>query len=93
LAREAAGDDIDGNSIGSESCAGKGANIVIAGDSGPMARQNAAGEWFDFAEGDGFKPARPFKAKRESADAAEKVQDAKFHARSCICSSARTVAS
>jgi hypothetical protein len=68
LAREAPGDDVNGNSIGSESCAGKGANIVIAGDSGPMARQNAAGEWFDFAKRYGGKPARPFKAEGEPAN-------------------------
>ena len=81
LAREAPGDDIDGNSIGSESCAGKGANIVIAGDSGPMFRQNAAGEGFDFAKGYGFKAARPLKAKAEAADAGKQVKDAQLHSR------------
>ena len=44
-----------------------------------MLRQDAAGEWFNFAEGDGFKSARAFKAKAEAADPAEKVQDAQCH--------------
>lgn len=44
-----------------------------------MFRQNAAGEWFNFAEGDGFKPACPLKAKAKAADAAEQVKDAQLH--------------
>ena len=43
-----------------------------------MFRQHAAGERFDFAEGDSFKAARAFKAKAEAADAAEQVKDAKL---------------
>lgn len=44
-----------------------------------MFRQNAAGEGFDFAEGNRFKATRPLKAKAESADAAEKVKDTQHH--------------
>ncbi len=40
--------------------------------------QYAAGEKCDLAEGDRLKSARPFKAKAESADPAEKVQDAQL---------------
>ena len=43
-----------------------------------MLRQHAAGEWFDFAEGDSFKSARAFKPEGEAADAAEQVKDAKL---------------
>jgi hypothetical protein len=40
-----------------------------------MFRQYAAWEQFNLAKRDGFKPARPFKAK---AKAAEQIQDAKL---------------
>ena len=44
-----------------------------------MLRQNAAGEGFDFAEGDGFKATCLLKAKAEAADAAEQVKDTQRH--------------
>jgi hypothetical protein len=37
----------------------------------PVFRQDFALEWFNLAECDGFKSARPFKAKRKATDAAE----------------------
>ena len=43
-----------------------------------MLRQDAAGKIFDFAKRDGFKPTRALKAEAESADAAEKVEDAQL---------------
>jgi hypothetical protein len=39
-------------------------------------RQNLAWEWFNFAEGDGFKPACAFQPKAEAAYAGEKIEDA-----------------
>ena len=44
-----------------------------------MLPQNLAAEWIDLAEGDSLEPARPFKAKGETADAAEQVQKAIGH--------------
>jgi hypothetical protein len=55
LAGEPATDNIDGNSIGSKSFAGKLSHIGVAGDTRPMLGEDAAGEVFDFAECDGFK--------------------------------------
>lgn len=74
LAREPAADDIDGNSIGSKSFAGKLAHVAVAGDIGPVLGEDAAGEVFDFAEGNGFKAASPFQSEGKSTDAAEQVQ-------------------
>ena len=44
-----------------------------------MFRQNAAGEGFNFAEGNSFKAARSLKAKAEAADAAKKVKYTQRH--------------
>jgi len=44
-----------------------------------MLRQNAAGEGFNFAEGDCFKATCPLKAKAKAANAAEQVKDTQLH--------------
>jgi hypothetical protein len=71
LTWEPAANDVNGNSIGSKPVGGKGSNVVIAGDLGPVLRKHATGEGFNFAEGNGFKAARALKAKAETAYAAE----------------------
>lgn len=43
-----------------------------------MLGEDFAGELFDFAEGDGFKPARSFEAKAKSSYASKKVQGAQL---------------
>ena len=68
LAWEAACDDINGNSIGSKSFTGEGANIVITGDFWPVLGEDAAGEVFDFAECGCFKAACSFEAKAKSSN-------------------------
>jgi hypothetical protein len=79
LAWESSGDDINaGNSIGSKSLCGKGADIVITGDIGPVLGEDFARERFDFAEGDGLETACSFKAKAKPSDAREKIEDAKL---------------
>jgi hypothetical protein len=45
----------------------------------PMLPQHLAGEFFDFAKGDGLKPARALKAKAEPAYTAEQVENAQHH--------------
>jgi hypothetical protein len=45
----------------------------------PVLPQDSAGKRFVFTEGDGLKSARPFKAKAETAYAAEQVQNAQLH--------------
>jgi hypothetical protein len=73
LTRETAADEVDAfDSIGSKSLGGKGSNVVIARDLGPVFRQNGAGKGFDLAEGNRLHPS-PFKAQRKSAYAAEQV--------------------
>jgi hypothetical protein len=80
LTWEPAADDIDGNSIGSKSLCGKGADIIVTGDIGPVLGEDFARERFDFAEGNGFKSACSFKAKAKPSDAREKIEDAElFH--------------
>ena len=78
LAREAAADDIDGNSIGSKSLGCEGANVVINGNLRPVFRQHTAGERLDLAKRDRLETARPFKAEREPADTAEQVEHTQF---------------
>lgn len=68
LTREPAADDVNGNSIGSKPLCGEGSNVVITGHLWPVLRKHATGKGFDFAEGDGFKAARAFKAEAKSAD-------------------------
>jgi hypothetical protein len=74
LAWEAARDDINGNSIPSKNVGCEGSNIFIARHLWPVFRQYFAGEWFNFAESDGFKSACAFKAKRESRRCPRKDQ-------------------
>jgi hypothetical protein len=79
LAWKTSSDDINsGNSIGSKSLCGKGADIVVAGDIGPVFGEDFARERFDFAEGDGLETACSFKAKAKPSDAREKIEDAEF---------------
>jgi hypothetical protein len=59
LAGEAAADDVNGNSICGETFGGEFSDIGIAGHPGPVLRQDAPGEWVDFAEGDGSEAAGP----------------------------------
>jgi len=44
----------------------------------PVLRQDSAGKWLVFAEGDCFKAACPLKAKTKASDAAKQVQDAQL---------------
>jgi hypothetical protein len=76
LTGESPADRIDGNSIGSKPLGGKGSDVIVAGDLGPMLRQHAPTEGFDLAKGDGLESARPFQAQAEAANAGKEVQDA-----------------
>jgi hypothetical protein len=85
LAREPAADDIDGNSIGSKSFAGKGADIIVAGDVRPVLCEDFAGELFDFAERDCFKAivcgtfqCGALQPKGEAANSAEQIEEAQL---------------
>lgn len=89
LAGKTATDDVDGNSIGSKSCCGKGADVIVAGDVWPVLGKDFARERFDFAESDGFKSACSFKAKAKSPYAAEKVEHAQLLARFWRCNRLR----
>lgn len=85
LAGETAADNVNGNSTGSKSFAGKLAHVAVAGHVGPVLGEDFAGVFFDFAERDGFEAivCSPFKmgalqAEAEAADAAEKIKDAQL---------------
>jgi hypothetical protein len=84
LAGKPTSDNVNGNSIGSKSFCGKGADIIVAGDVRPVLGEDFARERFDFAERDGFKAgvfsviSCPFKAKREAAYPAKKIEDAQL---------------
>jgi hypothetical protein len=71
LARETPANAINGNSIGSKSLCGEFSHVRVAGNIRPVLGEDATGELFDFAEGDGFEAARSFEAKAESSYAAE----------------------
>jgi hypothetical protein len=62
LTRKSAADDIHLNTVCAELGGGKSFNVMIAGDLGPVLRQNAAAEGFDLAERDRLKTARALKA-------------------------------
>gem|GEM_PF-5769231 len=51
---------------------------MVDGNLGPVFLKDAAGVFLDFAEGDGLKPARAFKAEAEAADTAEQVEHAEL---------------
>jgi hypothetical protein len=72
LARPASADDIDGNSVSSKSSGVKGAHIVIDRNIRPVAPQNAAGVFFDFAKGGDAHPG-PLKAQGVSAYPAKQI--------------------
>jgi hypothetical protein len=61
LAREAARDDINGNSVPSKNVACEFGNVFIARHLRPMFCQYLSREWFDFAKRNGFKPAGTIK--------------------------------
>jgi hypothetical protein len=84
LAREAARDDINGNSIPSKNVGCEGSNVMVYRHLRPVFRQYAAGEFFDFAERYGLETACAFQAKAESADAAKKIKDAHHSAASWL---------
>jgi hypothetical protein len=80
LAGEPSGDDINGNSIGSEPFAGKGANIVINRNLRPPLGKDFAGVRLTLAERGGGEAAGALKAQRETAQARKQIQDAQlFH--------------
>jgi hypothetical protein len=58
LARKTSANEIDGNSIGSESCGREFSNVFILPHVGPMLRQNLSAERVDLAERDSLEPAR-----------------------------------
>lgn len=74
LAREATGNDIDCDSIGSEPSCSEGSHIVIDRHLGPVFRKDAAREFLNLAERDGLEPARALQAKAEATDAAEQIE-------------------
>lgn len=76
LAREAAADDVDANSIGSKSSCREGSDVVIDGHLGPVLVEDTARERFDLAERDGLEPASALEPEGEPADAREQVEDA-----------------
>jgi hypothetical protein len=86
LAWESSGDDINaGNSIGSKSFCGKGADIIVAGDVRPVLGEDFAGDLFDFAERDRFEAivfgtfhCGALKPKAETADSRKQIEDAQF---------------
>lgn len=67
LAGESAADCIDGNSIGSKSSCGKGLDIVVTRDFGPVLGEDFAAERLPFAEGDGSHPSS-FEPEAKSAN-------------------------
>jgi hypothetical protein len=68
LAWKSTTDDIGNNSVCSEAVCGKGSDVVIARDIGPVLSQNSARIWFNFTEGNSLHPS-PFKAKAKPANA------------------------
>lgn len=78
LAREAANDAIRFDSVMSERFGRQSANISVAGDVGPVLGEDAAGELFDFAEGDGLETACAFEAKAKPSYAGKQVEDAQL---------------
>jgi hypothetical protein len=70
LARESAADDIDGDSIISQSSCCEGANVVIDGYFRPMFFQYGVAIFVLFAERHGLHPCA-FQSQTESADATE----------------------
>nr|WP_052757334.1 hypothetical protein [Sphingobium chungbukense] len=78
LAGEASADDIDGNSVSGQSVGCEFSNVMIARHLRPVFRQHAAGKFFDLAKGDRLETASALKAKAETADAAEQVEDAQL---------------
>lgn len=78
LAGEPSADRVNGNSIGSKSLRCEFAHVAIAGDVWPVLCEDTTGELLNFAERHGLETARPLKAQRETADAAEQVEDAQL---------------
>lgn len=78
LARESPNDAIWFNSVVSELAGRQSPNISIAGNIWPVLCKHSAGEFFDFAEGDGFEAARSFEAKAKPSNAGKKIEDTKL---------------
>ncbi len=77
LAGEPAADDINGNSVSGKSVGCEASDIFVLPHLWPMLRQHLAAERINLAECNRLKSARPLKAEREAADAAEKVEHPK----------------
>jgi hypothetical protein len=75
LAREAAADDINGNSVSGKSVGCEFSDVIVNRHLWPVLGQYFAGEGFDLAKGDSFAQTRPFKAKAEAANPAEQVKE------------------
>lgn len=69
LAGETACDDINGNSVCTQSVTGQLPYIRVNGNIGPVLRQHLPGECLDLAEGDGPETASALQAKAEAANA------------------------
>ena len=83
LAREAAADDINVNSVSAKSVGCECSDIVILPHVGPMLRQHLAAKRVYLAERNRLKPARAFKAEVEPADTCEQRKDFQLAHLSC----------
>jgi hypothetical protein len=78
LTGETATDNVNGNSVCSESLGGEFPDIFIARHLGPVFRQHPPAEWVDLAEGNGLETARTLQAKVEPANSCEQGKGAEF---------------
>ncbi len=74
LAGKSSAYDIDADTIVTKALFTEGSNVAIALHLGPMFRQHAAAERFDFAEGYGFEAASALQPKAKTANAAEQIK-------------------
>jgi hypothetical protein len=75
LAREAAADDVNGNSISGKSIGCEFADIFIYWHLWPVLGQYFAGKWLDLAKGDCLAKAGTFQTKAEATNTAEQVKE------------------
>ena len=86
LAWEASADNVDGGDF----LASQFADISVAGDTGPVLGEDAAGELFDFTECDGLETACSFEAKAKSSNAGKEIENAQLvHAAALLAGPAR----
>lgn len=78
LTGKTATDGIDCDSVSSQPCCGKLADIGIAGDIRPVLSEDFARELFDFTEGDGFEATSTLQSKREAADPRKEIEHFEF---------------